>query len=198
MKLQYALDVRAASARGQDRVGVLVTRDHTVFVLADGAGGQGGGAAAADSAVKTALQAAESARFCLHAVFSRIEMAVAGTGGLTTLLLVMVQGREISGISCGDSEAWLISDTAVNALTSRQIRRPLVGEGSTGIYFAHRFEGKLLLASDGLIKYTPQQKILEVVRNLEPLEACAQLLRLPELRSGALPDDVGVVVAAPA
>ena len=61
-------------------------------------------------------------------------------------------------------------------------------------FSARRFEGTLLLASDGLFNYTSDERISEVAREAEIEPAATHLVELVRLRSGALPDDVSVVL----
>jgi len=55
--------------------------------------------------------------------------------------------------------------------------------------------GQLLLASDGLVNYAPMRRIVELTRDGEWDGLAARLCELVRLRSGALPDDVAVVLA---
>lgn len=50
-------------------------------------------------------------------------------------------------------------------------------------------------ASDGLVNYAPMRRIVELTRDGEWDGLAARLCELVRLRSGALPDDVAVVLA---
>jgi len=52
----------------------------------------------------------------------------------------------------------------------------------------------LLLATDGLLKYGRRDRIAVLARGADLQAAVLQLAELPRLRSGALPDDVGVIL----
>jgi serine/threonine protein phosphatase PrpC len=101
----------------------------------------------------------------------------------------------IVGASAGDCGAWLIHDQ-IDDLTEQQVRKPLVGSGSAvPISFRRPLRGgTLLLASDGLFKYARRNDIAEVAVR-EDLDTVARdLIRLPQFRSGDVPDDVGVAL----
>ena len=110
-------------------------------------------------------------------------------------MIAAVHEDTIVGASAGDCGAWLIHDV-VEDLTERQVRKPLLGtRAAQPVPFRARLgAGTLLLASDGLLKYARRNDIADVAR-LEDLEAAAEeLMRLPQLRSGDVPDDVSVVL----
>ena len=53
----------------------------------------------------------------------------------------------------------------------------------------------LLLATDGLLKYAPPERICDSVRrDLPAAETCNELIRSVRLPTGSLQDDVGVVL----
>jgi len=55
-------------------------------------------------------------------------------------------------------------------------------------------DATLLLATDGLLKYGRRDRIAVLARGADLQVAVRQLAELPRLRSGALPDDVGVIL----
>lgn len=77
------------------------------------------------------------------------------------------------------------------------MRKPLVGAGCRPVAFAAPAlgDGVLLVASDGLFSYAPGAEVLRIVRAGGELAAMAKaLVELVRLRSGALTDDVSVVL----
>ena len=118
-----------------------------------------------------------------------------GAGETTGIVAVVSQGNVV-GASVGDSQAWIIGDETVFDLTKRQRRKPLLGAGvATPIGFGPRpWLGSLLLATDGLFRYTRQQSIIDVIRKMpieEGVEALVDLVRLP---SGERQDDISVIL----
>lgn len=195
--------VQSAAAQGQDRAAVIEHAGGLVLAVADGAGGVSGGARAAELALEMVRQFAASADHLLDAAawcdrLGEIDRAVAAdrAAGETDLVLAAVTNDGLAGASVGDSGAWLIDLGREDTLTARRRRKPLLGSGSA---VATAFEddpldGTLLLASDGLLKYAPRERIIEVARGGDLHAAGQELADLPRLRSGALPDDVAVIL----
>ena len=52
-----------------------------------------------------------------------------------------------------------------------------------------------MLATDGLLKYTSSERILAVCREHPPEVATQKLIELVRYPSGALPDDVTIIVS---
>ena len=63
-----------------------------------------------------------------------------------------------------------------------------------GRYIEKLSKTGVLLATDGLLKYTSPDRIMEVCRRNSADEAARQLIELVRYASGALPDDVTVIV----
>ena len=51
-----------------------------------------------------------------------------------------------------------------------------------------------VMAADGLLKYGRRDRIAVLARGEDLQVAVQQLAELPRLRSGALPDDVGIIL----
>ena len=138
----------------------------------------------------------ESCAELLRALDSAIERD--GVAGETTCALAVVTADQVFGASVGDSGVWFVSPSGGRLdLTQGQHRKPMLGSGSAwAVGFGHpRQRGQLLLATDGLLKYTSGERITAVCRE-QPLESAARrLVELVRLPSGALPDDVTVVLA---
>src|SRR5262249_9571347 len=147
--------------------------DVTVLVLADGAGGRPGGAQAAEAVIRVVRESLGGTPRCYDprfrcGVLRKADEVVLGEGygGETTAGVLAVCGPSIVGASVGDSGAWLITEGACYDLTARQQRKPFLGTGvATPISFARTAAGgTLLVASDGLFKYTGQEAICTVAR----------------------------------
>lgn len=186
-----------ASGDGQDRVATKRFEHGCLVVLADGAGGTAGGARAADLVVARALALSAPPDDCCSFLLSLDRELEQDVGcGMTTVVLAFV-ARSVHGASVGDSEAWLVMDSDVIDLTAAQARKPLLGSGRAepARFGPVRFQGRLLLGSDGLYKYVAPARIAEIVRS-GPVEHAAQcLLDAARLRDGSLHDDVSLVVA---
>jgi serine/threonine protein phosphatase PrpC len=128
-----------------------------------------------------------------------VDAAVAkdSIAGESTCALVIVTPEEVFGASVGDSGVWLILENGVHVdLTQAQHRKPLVGSGTAWpVPFRHKREpGTLLLATDGLLKYTSAERIIGVCRERSADGAGQRLIELVQYPSGALPDDVTLIL----
>ncbi len=118
----------AAGSADQDRAAVFRMRDRCILVVADGAGGVGGGAEAADAVIDTVGRATTESRVESWAVvLSELDHAL-GDRGHTTAVVAEVCGDTIVGAAVGDSVAWLI-DSNIGGLTANVPRKPLIGSG---------------------------------------------------------------------
>lgn len=197
-RVAYAMRVEEARrGRGEDRIAVVRLADCTVFVVADGAGGVAGGAAAA-TAVCSALEAAASVTSDWSGWLLQRDRAMAASGlpGLAAVAVLSVSDDGVvNGASVGDCEAWVFGHGEPLALTDGQVRKPLLGAGdAVSVGFATKFRGTLVVASDGLWKYMSHERIAEAAR-MRPLEsALAAMVAGVRLRSGALQDDVAIMI----
>jgi serine/threonine protein phosphatase PrpC len=203
--LKFAKFVERGGQELQDRVEITERSGAVVIVVADGSGGRSGGAEAADIVLKTVRAAANSLAVAdaVACVRLLVEMDRAidrdQAAGETTAVIAIVREKEkeIVGASAGDSEAWVMSTAGYERLTHGQVRKPLLGSGvAVPVSFQHIFsEGTLLAATDGLFKYTGAERICAAVAGEDLNQAALSLANLVRLRSGALPDDVGIVLA---
>jgi len=186
------------SVRGEDRVFVRQDDDRLLIALADGAGGTGAGACAAQAvcdailAVRRRDQSWETSLCEVDQILLR-----SNRGGLSTGVVVEVTPHALLGASVGDSCAWLIDGSRLIDLTENQQRKPLLGSGRAHptAFGPTPLHGRLLVASDGLIKYARRAEILRRA-TLGPLEEGAMaLLDAVRLGSGAFHDDVALVLA---
>jgi PPM family protein phosphatase len=188
----------ARHGRGEDRIASIAGDDHTIFVVADGAGGVSGGAAAAD-AICDALKTRSSGTVDWASWLTRCDrtMATSGSSGLAAAAVIAVSDDGvISGASVGDCEAWVFGQGTPIDLTGGQNRKPMLGSGdAVPVGFTARLSvGTLLVGSDGLWKYTSHALIAEkaVMRPME--SATTALIDGVRLRSGGLQDDVAVMI----
>ena len=199
-----AYSTRVEEARrglGEDMIEVIPLPDRSIFVVADGAGGVSGGAAAAEAVCKAVAdwcrqgKAAAWPEWLAH--IDR-EMASSKSCGLAAAVIIEIKNDgKIAGASVGDCEAWLFANGAApRSLTAGQVRKPLLGEGAAvPVGFDGSVAGgTLLAATDGLWKYLDRARIAKATE-IRPLEAAAEaLVNGARLRSGALQDDVAVAI----
>lgn len=186
----------------EDRAATYPTPTAHLLVVADGAGGTGDGAHAADAVLAAVLAAATtaappltSAAACA-ALLTHLDSTL--RRGETTAVLAVILGDTIHGASVGDSGAWLIDPHgAIHDLSEHQRRKPLLGSGrATAIPFTAPLDSStLLLATDGLFNYCPRDRIAALATSPDLEGLATRLCDLPRLRSGALPDDIAVVLA---
>ena len=194
--------VQAGGKELQDRADFFQLGSTLVLVLADGAGGLSGGAEAAEFLVRR-LRESVSPSSCNPEGLSRLlggldqEMADHGAYGETTGIVVTLAESGIIGASVGDSGAWIVSPAGVDDLTANQRRKPFVGSGrAVPIGFSRKgFAGTLLVASDGLLKYTSQECIASAAQGTDLDGCCRNLVALVRYPSGALPDDISILLA---
>ncbi len=187
---------------GDDRVAEIRMPGRTLFVVADGAGGVAGGADAAETicGAASAYQAwrmpSDWAGWLTHV---DREMSRSRVGFAAAVVIEIWDDGRIVGASAGDCEAWIFGgDAASRSLTSRQARKPLLGEGAAkpAGFEAQLGRGMLLVATDGLWKCMDRARIAEAVLLVRPLDvACAALVDGARLKGGALQDDVAIVLA---
>ena len=191
----------AGNPENQDCGLVIHDGPRVVLCVADGAGGLSGGTEAANMAVELVRQNVSlmsNADFCVE-MLRKMDAAIGNDpiAGETTCALAIVTPEEMFGASLGDSGIWLIPETGAHAdLTRAQRRKPFIGSGSAWpVPYRHPAQGgTLLLATDGLFKYTSAEHILGTSREHPPDVAAQRLIELVRYPSGALPDDVTVIV----
>lgn len=198
--VEAAVRVSTASGPGEDRAVAVQTAGGYLVAVADGAGGTGNGAAAAERLIaaltKLAGDAASTDWFDALCAF---DDELSASGSQTTGVVAFIGSDRVVGASVGDSSAWLISsDGEVTDLTARQRCRPLLGSGEAlPVQFeAERRGGRVLLASDGLFKYATAERICALAMQGSVAEAANTLANCVRLPSGALQDDVAVVVVS--
>jgi PPM family protein phosphatase len=180
----------------QDRVAIFTEVGRNVIVVADGAGGTGSGGDAA-TAVVDAVRRAVVATNSSEGWCSLLRQVDGQVGpGESTAVVVDVQADRMCGASVGDSQAWVIKGADIMDLTAHQRRKPLLGSGeSEPIGFVYGpLDGLLLVATDGFCNYVKRTETVKVIPYEEFATLPKRLVSLVRLRSGALNDDVGIVV----
>jgi serine/threonine protein phosphatase PrpC len=198
--MRAILETVAGNPENQDRGAVIDSYAGLVLAVADGAGGRSGGAEAAALAVELVREKAHElhdADACAGLLQSMDQIiAKDSIAGETTCALAVVSEAQIYGASVGDSGVWVIRESGITDLTQGQSRKPFVGSGTAwAIRFAYprTGPGHLLLATDGLLKYTSPEHIAATCRD-DTAKAARSLIELVRYPSGALPDDVTVIL----
>jgi serine/threonine protein phosphatase PrpC len=194
--------IHASGSELQDRAEFFWCDSNLVLVVADGAGGTSGGAEAAQFFVEGVKKRIESIGMNtdgLNEMFTILdrEMVAIGAYGETTGVVVVLSDSGIIGTSVGDSGAFFFSKTGLENLTASQIRKPFLGSGrATPIPFTRgQLNGTLLVATDGLLKYTSLEKIAATILAADLDTAANKLVELVRYQSGALPDDISILLA---
>ena len=170
------------------------------FVVIGGGSAGYSGAAAAAMACSIAAQrlrtggtgTAEDWARCLY----EADQTVVRTGGQCTAVVVEISEGRVVGASVGDSGAWLLTGNAIVDLTENQHRKPLLGsdEALPMGFGPIELSGRLLIATDGLFKYATEGDIAQQARALSVNDAVDKLIAGVRLLSGALQDDVAIIL----
>ncbi|QEH37358.1 Stage II sporulation protein E (SpoIIE) [Aquisphaera giovannonii] len=179
-----------------------------IISIADGQGGQAGGAEATRLACRTVIEVvaslpatrATSSRTWIDAL-RRADEAVRADrdAGYTTLIGFAVRDGQIVGASNGDSALWVAGDEGeVLDLTEGQARNPPIGSGGAAITpFAAKLAGPWMVLgmTDGVWKYVGREGVRAAMaecRGQALLDALLARARLP--RGGGLQDDFTAVL----
>jgi serine/threonine protein phosphatase PrpC len=195
------LESVAGNPENQDCGAIITSGPRQVLIIADGAGGLSGGVEAANLAVKYIRERAEllnGPASCVS-ILQKMDQEIAQNqdAGETTCSFTVVSDKQVFGASVGDSGVWVIGETGFKNLTENQSRKPLIGSGSARpvAFNQTRVCGEyLLLATDGLLKYAPAERIISTCRKSVAETAVKNLIQLVRYPSGALPDDVTVIL----
>jgi serine/threonine protein phosphatase PrpC len=202
--MRAAIETAAGESENQDRGAIFEAAVGLVLAVADGAGGLSGGKQAATMAIDLVRKQANDLRDTTSCVrlLQQIDQTVEQDkmAGETTCALAVVTESEVYGASVGDSGVWVMNETGFANLTARQSRKPFIGSGVVSpIPFDHMRTCRefVLLATDGLLKYTSPERIMTTCRESGPPDEIARhLIQLVRYQSGALPDDVTVIFAS--
>ncbi|MCX6368979.1 MAG: SpoIIE family protein phosphatase [Armatimonadetes bacterium] len=199
---------RLASYRGEaseDRALIVHAAPQTlVLALADGVGGRPGGGEAAQLAIETVeiegAKLAKNGARLWPGFFRALDDALAAhtDAGQTTLIGLTLTSQKLVGASVGDSEAWWITSEGHFDITEAQRRKPHLGTAAAEpVAFALKLTspGTLLLASDGLFKYTDPLAVTDAVRGAADVEAAADaLVALASAPAGRFYDDLALIL----
>lgn len=186
----------------EDRGEIFQVTDGLCLAIADGAGGISGGAEAANLFIEVVRQAASSldSRGGLAGLMMGVDGRISedALAGETTGIIVSLREGKLVGASVGDSAAWLFTESSRCELTSGQMRKPLIGSGSVTPHLMSMDKpiGTLVIATDGLWKYTSLEAIHKTVLENAMQSLPVKLINLARLKSGTLPDDVCVIVCS--
>jgi serine/threonine protein phosphatase PrpC len=191
----HAVEIAAAGRHGQDRAVALDRGTALMIALADGAGGTGNGALAAQAIVDAVVGLDGNERDA-RVLLAQLDTHLARLGGQSTAVIVAIDGTGLRGASVGDSGAWVVHGDEIVDLTDRQVRKPLVGDGCVPVAFqaASLRGGTLIVASDGLFRYAKRDEIVRLVHNVDLHAAAHALVALVRLPNGGLQDDVAIVL----
>jgi len=189
----------AYKQRCQDRVKVLDFEDGVVIVVADGAGGSGGGDQAAETVIRevTASASLEHDATAWCSVLRQTDYRI-GVGE-STCVVAAWSPKGINGASVGDSKAWLLENDVLHDLTNAQVRKPLLGSGEARpVGFEHPpSRGLLLVATDGFCNYVRRETLLKEILWIDFPVLARRLVEMVRLPSGELWDDIGIVACRP-
>lgn len=208
---QTALLLDSYRMASEDRAEIISLSDDTMLaIVADGVGGSPGGGEAATFAVdfvRCAAQAAtpeQRANASFQSFWAQTlreaDEAISDDDscGETTLVVVCATPTCIFGAGVGDSEAWWIVGDVVMPLCGDTPQKTYLGSGTA---WAQWFTAStpaartLLVASDGLFKYTDADTIVAIVSGNELLtDKVAALRDAVRSSSGTLYDDFAAVL----
>lgn len=182
--------------RCEDRIGVFHDGERVVVAIADGAGGIGEGAAAAEAAIREIecsyphIASAVDWTILLRQIDQRIGP------GESTAVVVDLQPNRLCGASVGDSVAWIVHEDQITELTVRQHRKPLLGSGGAcpvSCELSGSLQGTLLVTSDGFANYAKRDDVTRLVATADFVEIPRRAIEMVRLPSGDLWDDTAVV-----
>lgn len=188
------------SSADHDRAVHRLCADCSLVVLADGAGGTSGGRDAADRVVQNARESIEGPEQCVSELQRLDRLLYDASSGEMTAILLVVRDRQLYGASVGDSGVLALATEASFDLTKDQHRGPLLGNGAARPvgFGPFHFNDRILVASDGLLKYVCESRI-RMIATFGPLAAAAdELVEAARLPSGSLQDDLAIVLLDPA
>ena len=200
----YGHELASGRQSSEDRAEVYAHGEDLVVLVADGAGGIGGGARASAAVAETARAVAENPTLDVHdaelwtALLRETDAALAAKrAGESTAVIVVVGPDRLTGVSVGDSEAWIVTGTSIDDLTRSQERDRLgSGRAAPVVFQRRRLDGVLLVATDGLFKYASAGRVAATLRAGEVSRAAERLIALARLPKGGFQDDLGIVIVA--
>ena len=205
--------VHSEAGDGHANEDVVLVRPHPgdagllLCSLADGQGGQAGGAAAAQIAAEESLRAASSFPANelrevapWYAVVGAADEAVCedDAAGYCTLVSLGISADGIWGASCGDSGALLLNGGREFLLTEDQRKDPPAGSSAARpVAFSARLTPgwTLLVVSDGVWKFVGWESIARMTAQNQGRELVAALRQAAsDANGGRLPDDFSLAL----
>ena len=182
-----------ADGHGDDRLGVVLLGGVLSVVVCDGAGGIPGASRAAELACASILRGLPAAPVDLLLAADRVLETDALAGESTAVLATSSPAGAVVGASCGDSVAFLGHQEA----TIGQHRKRRLGSGrALPVPFGGKAD-RVLLCTDGLLGILRPAQITEILTTeRHPERAADRLVRGARLPSGALPDDLALVLVS--
>lgn len=180
---------------GSDEDRVLLDQDgkRTLAIVCDGAGNGGKGGLAADLAIAELRRVWREGFVDWVRALRVVDQLIKtqAQGGETTCVAVQIsEDGEFRGASVGDSGAWMLRTSGLQQDLTAQQDRARLGSGRADPQpFNGQLMGRLLLASDGLFKYTRTADLRRYASR--GVDALVDSVRL---KNGALPDDVAVIL----
>jgi len=207
----FHLSETGGHAQNEDAVILSPLPQHArafLAAVADGQGGQPGGALAARLACETCARVVATfppkelfLPSCWETILQRADAAVSATpgAGFTTLAAFWLTEKHICGASCGDSAVVLFNaGDPARVLTSGQRKNPPVGSGDAiGVSFAANLSPPwtVLAMSDGVWKYAGWENVLRIGAGERGEAIGGALLDCARLkRTGELQDDFTLIV----
>jgi len=197
------LATETITTENKNRAAIIEHPKGLLLAIADGAGGLASGKEAAELVIQIVKEAAVSEteffkplRWCNILSQADNWLFAHPTAGETTAVIVALCEGFVCGASVGNSGAFLVQEQTELELTAEQWQKPLIGSGiATPISFGPiPFTGTLVLATDGLIKNAPPEKIRQIVRANNAKNATKALIESVRYPSGNQPDDVTVII----
>ena len=187
----------------EDRV-VNIQRGATrLIVVADGAGGIEGGATAAQLSIAAITGSRMIPTLTRQPSFWENTLSMldayifnASDAGECAVVIAAIVDGHLVGASVGDAGARLFTKAEDHNLTSAQHVKPLLGSAvAEAVPFGPiRFDGTLVVGSDGLFKYATVDAIRERCTRPSADEIDRTLIELVKLPSGDYHDDTTVAV----
>lgn len=177
-----------------------------ICALADGQGGQQGGAAAAKCAVSTCLTKTQSFSpqdllntFTWVKIGEYVDQTVANTqeAGFTTFIGMCVTNSFVVGASSGDSSVALLIDEKFIILTEGQYKNPPIGSSGARLTpFSARLneKWKLILMSDGVWKFADWDTIFQTIKSESGESLISNLRNEVILRTKEMIDDFSIIL----
>lgn len=197
-------------SENQDRVGICDEAQGLVFVVADGEGSNPEGMVASRRVIDIVRKAIAGERpnddpkvwqerlAGIDRMLSRDRQA--GQSGAVIVSVAPHYGtarvRRLVGASVGTVGGWLIREAGVETFPIQEADAPLLGTGKAApITFDIEWsEGTLLLATDGLLKHAPEDKIAAIALQSDIEQAADELLALPRSPDARQQDDIGLLL----